>query len=59
MIRKVRALPNHRGRFNRTTASGHLCFSSSQVLLSSDEDNELEENFHIHRVHVDIENDVD
>lgn len=31
--------------FNTTTAFGHLCFSSSQVPLSSDEDRELEDNF--------------
>ena len=30
--------------FNTTTASGHLRFSSTQVLLFSDEDRELEEN---------------
>ncbi|XP_024038253.1 uncharacterized protein At2g29880 [Citrus clementina] len=43
--------------FNTTTASGHLCFSSSQVPLSSDEERELEENFLGHGVHVDIEDD--
>ncbi|KAH9682422.1 Myb DNA-bind 3 domain-containing protein [Citrus sinensis] len=43
--------------FNTTTASGHLCFFSSQVPLSSDEDRELEDKFLGHGVHVDIEDD--
>ncbi|KAH9792734.1 hypothetical protein KPL71_004254 [Citrus sinensis] len=43
--------------FNTTTAYGHLCFSSNQVPLSSDEDRELEEDYLGHGVHVDIEDD--
>ncbi|ESR60604.1 Myb DNA-bind 3 domain-containing protein [Citrus sinensis] len=43
--------------FNTTIASGHLCFSSNQVPLSSDEDRELEEDYLGHGVHVNIEDD--
>ena len=45
--------------FNTTTTSGHLCFFSYQIPLSSNEDNELEDNFLSHGVHVDVEDDVD
>ena len=44
--------------FNTTTATGQLSFSSNQVLLPSDEDREVEDNFINSGVHVNIDAEV-